>query len=224
MRGLEDYLGQIKRLEEDGQRCTATLLSQTLGVSLPSTSEMVKRLAREGYLERDKQGTITLTPLSRPLAHRVLRRHRLVERLLTDMLGMPWHEVHQEAHRVEHAVSSRVEEHLAQSLGFPEYCPHGHPICPVDRRSIRPLDSVEEGEEVAIAQISEIKEELLTFLDKVGVRPGAIIKILEVGPFGGPLTLETEVGTNSLGREVAALVQVCDPSEADWINRKAGDD
>lgn len=224
MRGLEDYLGQIKRLEEDGQRCTATLLAQTLGVSLPSTSEMVKRLAREGYLERDKQGTITLTPVGRPLAHRVLRRHRLVERLLTDMLEMPWHEVHQEAHRLEHAVSSRVEEHLAQSLGFPEYCPHGHPICPVDRRNLRPLDAVEEGEEVAIAQISEIKEELLTFLDKAGVRPGAIIKILEVGPFGGPMTLGTEVGTNSLGQEVAALVQVCDPSEADWINRKAGDD
>lgn len=221
MRGVEDYLGEVKRLEEDGQRCTATLLAQTLGVSLPSASEMLKRLANEGYVRRDKDGTVTLTAEGRPLAHKMLRRHRLVERLLTDILGMPWHEAHGEAHRLEHAVSGRVEERLAASLGYPEYCPHGHPICPVDPRTLRRLDTAEPGDEVAIAQISETKEELLAYLDQMGVVPGSIVKVIESAPFGGPLTLETSAGRASLGREVAGYVHVCDPSEADWIDRKA---
>ncbi|MGH2705187.1 MAG: metal-dependent transcriptional regulator [Actinomycetota bacterium] len=223
MRGVEDYLEQIKRLEEDGQRCTATLLAQTLGVSLPSASEMLKRLAEEGYLERHKDGSIHLTSYGRPLAHIVLRRHRLVERLLTDMLGMPWHEVHTEAHRIEHAISSRVEERLASALGFPEYCPHGHPICPMDPRSLRALDAVAEGEEVAIAQISEMKEDLLAYLDELGIRPGVVLKVFEVAPFGGPLTLSGEAGPVTLGREVAAHIQVCEPEQADWIRRRAMD-
>jgi len=219
VRGVEDYLGQIKRLEEDGQRCTASLLSQTLGVSLPSASEMLKRLASEGYIARQKGGTITLTPEGRPLAHKVLRRHRVVERLLTDVLGMPWHEVHAEAHRLEHAVSARVEEHLMQTLGYPEYCPHGHPICPVDPRRLRPLDATEIGDEVAVAQISEVKEELLAYFDQVGIRPGTIVKVQERSPLGGPLTLLTDAGTVSVGREVAACVQVCDVAEAGMIKK-----
>ncbi|MGH2772660.1 MAG: metal-dependent transcriptional regulator [Actinomycetota bacterium] len=216
MRGVEDYLGQIKRLEEDGQRCTATLIAQTLGVSLPSASEMLKRLASEGFIERHKGGSITLTAEGRPLAHKVLRRHRVIERLLTDVLGMPWHEVHAEAHRLEHAVSARVEEHLMQSLDFPEYCPHGHPICPIDPRRMRPLDQLEEGEEAAVAQISEVKDELLAYFDRVGLVPGSTIKLLEASPLGGPLTLETGAGTVSVGREIAGFVQVCDSEEAVW--------
>jgi DtxR family Mn-dependent transcriptional regulator len=228
MRGVEDYLQQIKRLEEGGQRCTATVLAQTLGVSLPSASEMLKRLAEEGYLEREKDGAIRLTMFGRPLAHQVLRRHRLVERLLTDMLGMPWHEVHREAHRLEHAVSSRVEEHLAAALGYPEYCPHGHPICPVDRRELRPLEALGPGERVAVAQISEISEELLAYLDQIGIRPGTVLTMIEAAPFDGPLTLEgpgegTEEkgGLVTVGREVARHVRVCDPEQAGWINRRA---
>ncbi len=221
VRGAEDYLSQIKRLEEDAHRCTATVLAQTLGVSLPSASEMLKRLAKEGYVKRHPDGSVQLTPEGRPLAHQVLRRHRLVERLLTDMLGMPWHEAHREAHRIEHAISSRVEEHLFQSLGFPEYCPHGHPICPFDRRTLRRLDAVDPGEEFGIAQISEVKEELLAYFDQIGIRPGSIVKLLEKSPYEGPLTLATDAGTISLGLEVAGYVQVCDPAEADWISRRS---
>lgn len=214
-------MGQIKRLEEDGQRCTATLLAQTLGVSLPSASEMLKRLAAEGYIERQKGGQIVLTPEGRPVAHKVLRRHRVVERLLTDILGMPWHEVHAEAHRLEHAVSARVEEHLMQSLRYPEYCPHGHPICPVDPRRLTRLDEVGENEEVAVAQISEVKEELLSYFDQVGLEPGSVIKVLEISPLGGPLTLETRQGLISIGKEVAAYIQVCDPADAGWIEKRS---
>jgi len=221
MRGVEDYLQQIKRLEEGGRRCTATVLAQALGVSLPSASEMLKRLAEEGYLERDKGGAIHLTAHGRPLAHMVLRRHRLVERLLTDVLGMPWHEVHREADRIEHAISSRVEEHLAAALGYPEYCPHGHPICPVDRRDLRPLEALQAGERAAVGQISEMSQELLAYLDQIGIRPGTVLTMVEAAPFEGPLTFEGEGGLVTVGREVAANVRVCDPDQAEWINNRA---
>ncbi len=110
MRGMEDYLEEIKRLEEDGDRITATVLARTLEVSLPSASEMLKRLAGEGYLSREDGGTILLTPDGRRLAHTMLRRHRLVECLLVQKLQMAWYEVHGEAHKIEHAISARVEE------------------------------------------------------------------------------------------------------------------
>ena len=208
MRGVEDYLEEIKRLEEDGDRITATVLARTLEVSLPSASEMLKRLSAEGYLTREKGGTILLTPDGRRLAHTMLRRHRLVECLLVQTLGMAWHEVHGEAHKIEHAISARVEEAMAKSLDYPDYCPHGHPICPVDLRKLRRLTELEAGEAGAIAQISEVKEAVLPYLDSIGIRPGAEIAVKDIAPLQGPMTVETEAGITSLSREVATLVRV----------------
>lgn len=210
MRGVEDYLEEIKRLEEDGDRITATILARTLDVSLPSASEMLKRLAAEGYLTREKGGTILLTPDGRRLAHTMLRRHRLVECLLVQTLGMAWHEVHGEAHRIEHAISARVEEAMAKSLDYPDYCPHGHPICPVDLRKLRRLTEMEAGQTGVIAQISEVKEAVLPYLDSIGIRPGAEISIKDVSPLEGPMTVETATGITALSREVATLVRVGD--------------
>jgi DtxR family Mn-dependent transcriptional regulator len=170
MRGVEDYLEEIKRLEEEGDRITATVVAGILDVSLPSASEMLKRLASEGYLTRDKTGTILLTPEGRRLAHTILRRHRLIECLLVQKLGMAWHEVHVEAHRIEHAISARVEEAMAQALDYPDLCPHGHPICPVDLRQLKRLSLLTTGESGVIAQISE-NDEVLAYLDQIGVRP-----------------------------------------------------
>ena len=208
MRGVEDYLEEIKRLEEDGDRITATILARTLEVSLPSASEMLKRLAGEGYLTREKGGAILLTPDGRRLAHTMLRRHRLIECLLVQKLGMAWHEVHGEAHKIEHAISARVEEAMAKSLDYPDYCPHGHPICPVDLRSLIRLSELEAGGGGVIAQISEVKEEVLPYLDSIGIRPGAEIGVKDVAPLAGPMTVETEEGITALGMEVAALVRV----------------
>ena len=208
MRGVEDYLEEIKRLEEDGERITATVLARTLEVSLPSASEMLKRLAGEGYLTREKGGAILLTPEGRRLAHTMLRRHRLIECLLVDKLGMAWHEVHGEAHKIEHAISARVEEALAKALDYPDYCPHGHPICPVDLRTTKRLTELGPGERGAVAQISEVKEEVLPYLDQMGIRPSAPLVVKDVAPMEGPLTIETDEGVSSLGRELARLVRV----------------
>ena len=208
MRGVEDYLEEIKRLEEDGDRITATILARTLDVSLPSASEMLKRHAGAGYLTREKGGDSLLTVDGRRLAHTMLRRHRLVECLLVQKLGMAWHEVHGEAHKIEHTISARVEEAMAKSLDYPDYCPHGHPICPVDLRSLRRLTELEPGDAATIAQISEVKEEVLPYLDSIGVRPGAEVRVKDVAPLEGPMTVETSDAITALGREVAVLVRV----------------
>src|ERR671918_957448 len=208
MRGVEDYLEEIKRLEEDGERITATILAGILEVSLPSASEMLKRLASEGYLVREKGGSINLTPEGRRLAHTMLRRHRLIECLLVDKLGMSWFEVHGEAHRIEHAISDRVEEALAKALDYPDYCPHGHPICPVDLRVLHRLNELEAGEGGIIAQISELKEEVLPYLDQIGIRPGVGLTVKDIAPLEGPITVETPQGISSLGKELARLVRV----------------
>ena len=208
MRGVEDYLEEIKRLEEDGERITATVLAGILEVSLPSASEMLKRLSGEGYLSREKGGTILLTPDGRRLAHTMLRRHRLVECLLVRKLGMAWYEVHGEAHKLEHAISSRVEEAMAKALDYPDYCPHGHPICPVDLRSLRRMTELTAGETGTVAQISELKEEVLPYLNEIGIRPGAEVHVKDLAPLEGPMTIETDEGITSLGRELARLVRV----------------
>jgi DtxR family transcriptional regulator, Mn-dependent transcriptional regulator len=211
MRGVEDYLEEIKRLEEDDERTTATIVARTLEVSLPSASEMLKRLAAEGYLTREKGGSIQLTPEGRRLAHTILRRHRLVECLLVDKLGMDWFEVHAEAHKIEHAISARVEEALAKALDYPDYCPHGHPICPVDLRETRRLSELDAGEKGVVAQISEVKQDVLPYLDRIGIRPSTEIAVKDVAPREGPMTVETPDGITSLGREIARLVRVGSP-------------
>jgi DtxR family Mn-dependent transcriptional regulator len=208
VRGVEDYLEEIKRLEEDGERITATVLARILDVSLPSASEMLKRLASEGYLVRQQGGSILLTPEGRRLAHTMLRRHRLVECLLTEVLGMAWYEVHGEAHKIEHAVSARVEEALAKALDYPDYCPHGHPICPVDLRTTVRLSELETGEAGVVTQISELNEDVLPYLDGLGVRPGVRVTVKDAAPLQGPLSIETEESVASLGRELAAVIRV----------------
>jgi DtxR family transcriptional regulator, Mn-dependent transcriptional regulator len=207
VRGVEDYLEEIKRLEEEGDRITATVVARILEVSLPSASEMLKRLTAEGYLLREKTGSILLTPEGRRLAHTILRRHRLIECLLVQKLGMAWHEVHAEAHRIEHAISARVEEAMAQALDYPDFCPHGHPICPVDFRQLRRLNLLDAGESGVIAQISE-NDEVLAYLDQIGVRPGAEVYVKDLAPLEGPLTIETKEGITPLGRELASLVRI----------------
>jgi DtxR family Mn-dependent transcriptional regulator len=121
---------------------------------------------------------------------------------------MAWHEVHGEAHKLEHAISARVEEALAKALDYPDYCPHGHPICPVDLRQLRRLSELEAGEGGEVAQISEIKEDVLPYLDSIGIRPGVQLGVKDIAPLEGPMTIETEDGPTSLGRELAALIRV----------------
>src|SRR5471032_2764160 len=128
----EEYLEAVYRLDREGPGVTTSGLAAELGVAAASVSGMLKKLAEGGYLEYIARGEAKLTQKGLEVAVRVIRRHRLAERLLTDVLGMPWDEVHAEACRLEHAISARVEERLITLLGNPQSCPHGHPIPPAD--------------------------------------------------------------------------------------------
>src|SRR6058998_1876522 len=125
---VEDYLETIYELEESGIPVMRARLVERLRVSAPTVSETVARLEREGFLSLDDQRLVHLTERGRHAATAVMRRHRLAERLLVDVLQVPWHQVHEEAHRLEHAISETLEPYLVKVLGDPGTCPHGNPI------------------------------------------------------------------------------------------------
>ncbi|MBX5477147.1 MAG: metal-dependent transcriptional regulator, partial [Clostridia bacterium] len=147
---MEDYLLAIYRLEDLGRRPGTGEVAQELGVSAASTTAMFKRLAQEGLVSYREYGGVSLSERGRAVALGLIRRHRLAERFLTDLLDLPWEGVHEIADRLEHALPPEVIERFAGLLGDPRTCPHGHPIPTTDGRmpeiDVRPLRSVEVGE------------------------------------------------------------------------------
>jgi DtxR family Mn-dependent transcriptional regulator len=158
------------------------------------------------------RGDIKLTRQGLEVAVGVVRRNRLAERLLTDVLGMPWDEVYAEACILEHAITERVEERLVAALGDPQTCPHGHPIPPKDLtepvRTGIPLAQVEPGERVTVAGVTEQMPEILRYLGQVGLRPGARLSIVEKAPLGGPVTVEVEGERHAISLELARMVMI----------------
>src|SRR5579884_2828211 len=161
-------------------------LAEKFRVSAPTVTEMLKRLVRDGYIQMDQKRTVTLTEAGYQAAEAVLRRHRLTERFLVDMLGMQWHQVHEEACRLEHFISGAVEARVVASLNHPTTCPHGNPIPGLvpdarnylkDHRAVR-LSSVSVGEVVTILCISEVVEDeeaLILYLHEKGLTPGTTL-------------------------------------------------
>jgi len=139
----------------------------------------------------------------------------LAERLLTDVLGMPWDEVHEEACMLEHAISDRVERQLVEFLGDPQTCPHGHPIPPRDlsdpQRTGVPLAQIESGRRTAVLGVTDEVPEILRYLAQVGLRPGADVHVVEKAPLGGPLTVEVGEARHAISLELARMVIVADP-------------
>jgi DtxR family Mn-dependent transcriptional regulator len=173
---------------------------------------MLKKLASEGYLAYRARGEAKLTQSGLAIAVKIMRRHRLAECFLTSVLGMPWDEVHEEACRLEHAISARVEERLVAVLGDPKYCPHGLPIPSADLtepdRIALKLADLEVGASVRIVDVAEDIPELLRFLDQIGVRPGAVIDIVTRAPLGGPVTISGPSGRHAVSLELARLISV----------------
>ena len=156
---VEEYLETILELEESGVPAMRARLVERLGVSAPAVSETVARLEREGYLSLDEGRVIRLSTSGRDYALAVVRRHRLAERLLTDVLGVPWAEVHEEACRLEHAISPRLEKYLVERLGDPGTCPHGNPIPGsanvVDHGPLQALGTLRSGQPGVVRRIDE---------------------------------------------------------------------
>src|SRR5215510_3210446 len=186
----EEYLVTILELEEEGVRPLRARLVERLGVSAPAVSETVNRLIKGGYAKLNDDHSIKLTSKGRGLATTVVRRHRLAERLLVDVIGLEWEKVHREADRWEHVISADVEEKLVALLGDPATCPHGNPI-PGSLRTMEagqttPLSQSVPGD-VVIRRISEkieIDDRALEFLAQARLRPGCNATVLDTGPEG----------------------------------------
>ena len=180
---VEEYLETMLGLAEEGVPVIQARIAERLGRSAPSVSEMLDRLIDDGYVTRDGR-RLSLTDSGRALAEKVVRKHRLAERLLVDVIGLEWHKVHREAGRWEHVISDDVEARLVELLGDPATCPHGNPIpgshSVAPAVETRPLAEVEVGERVRLLRVSEEVElnlGSLTLLDEGGFIPGAVARI-----------------------------------------------
>jgi DtxR family Mn-dependent transcriptional regulator len=191
----EDYLAAIYDLAGSGGPVFGARLARHLRFSPPAVTEAVQRLRRAGYLRLGSDKAIRLTRRGKVLAEMMARRHRLLERWLTDVLGLDWIEAHEEAHRLEHALSPRVEDRLATLLGMPSTCPHGNPIPGMPERSAPrcfPLDRAAAGDSVVVERITEEAEadrQLLEYLWRNGVRPGTRLAVEEVAPWAGTISM-----------------------------------
>jgi DtxR family Mn-dependent transcriptional regulator len=203
---VEEYLEAIHSLDEEGADVIQARLAQRLGHSAPSVSEMVRRLRAEGYVHIDGRA-LTLTDKGRATAESVVRKHRLAERLLTDVIGLEWHRAHLEAGRWEHVISDEVEERLVQLLGNPGTCPHGNPIpgAPPTRQPQVALADAEPGDHVRLERVTEQVEldtDALAYLGNHGFTPGADAFVREKAP-DGTLILELGRSTIAIGRVMA---------------------
>jgi DtxR family Mn-dependent transcriptional regulator len=214
---VQDYLAAVYDLAGSGKPVIGARLAKHVGVSAPTVTEALQRLTRGGYVKVGRGKAVTLTTKGRGVAEVMARRHRLLERWLTDMLGLNWTDAHEEAHRLEHAISPRVEERLAESLGMPSTCPHGNPIPGMAmpaRVEPFPLAQAKEGATVVVERVTEEAEadkKLLEHLWRHDVRPGRRLKIVEVAPWAGTITAASEGRTIALGLPAAAKIWVYDP-------------
>jgi DtxR family Mn-dependent transcriptional regulator len=212
---VEAYLEIIYMMAAEGQPVIGARLSDALRVSRPTVTATLRRMMRDGLVKLNDHKEIQLTHKGQSSAEHLQRRHRVVERWLTDVLKFDWARSDAEAHKLEHAMSDQVFELLNKQLGYPATCPHGNPI-PGNARAgdnshVLQLSAARQGERVTIIRISEYAEnigELLDYLGTRGIVPGAQLAVTEIAPLNGPLTLKLGNRVISLSREVANFVWV----------------
>ena len=212
----EEYLENILEIEEEGIKVMRARLVERLGISAASVSETVNRLADQGYLALEVDRTVTLTHKGRTLATQVVRRHRLAERLLMDVIGLEWEKVHREADRWEHVISDDVEEKLIALLGDPATCPHGNPI-PGSKRGRRaetttPLAQLSTGQ-VTVSRISEkleLDDEGLRLVARARLMPGCTATVSRSDD--GGIVVTTATGEHRLPDRVAEQLHVVVPA------------
>jgi len=224
---LEDCLQAIHRLELQGQSASTAEVAAFARIPLEAAAEVLRELGRRGLLQIGSTNGTILNLEGRRQAVGILRRHRLSERLLADVLGLPWDRVHDEAMRLEHALTPEAEARLATLLKNPATCPHGAPI-PENNGSVAPqatsgLDRIAAGARVQIQQIVEEEPTFLRYLASLGLLPRAEIHVEEIAPFGGPLLVRVGDATYAIGRDVAAKIlvqQVGPPLEPQRLRRQ----
>ena len=220
-RVAENYLLSLYVLREEGLRATAAQIAEHLktfpageglGTSLPSVLGMLRRMAKEGLLEMTSGKEVRLTDRGSVLAEGMVRRHRLAERMVVDLLGLELHMAHIEAHRLEHAISQELEAKITERLGNPTTCPFGGPIpgsgYTAPQGPKLTLDQARPGVDYRVDRIPEEDQELLRFLVAQGVLPGKTITVAEASPHRGIITIRTDQGEGALGYGVSARIWV----------------
>jgi DtxR family Mn-dependent transcriptional regulator len=168
----EEYLQILFWLQEAGLPMTGANVARAMQLSAPTVHEMVGRLEKDGYITRASNRSISFTEAGHQHAEGIVRRHRLIERFLTDVLGVPWDEVHEEAERLEHAMSPVLEERMLAAIGDAKTCPHGHPIAAGARLAGVPMADVAVGASVRVLRFENEAEDLLHYLKASGIEPG----------------------------------------------------
>ena len=211
---VEDYLQAIYSLEGEGETVISARLARRMRVTPPTAWATVRRMVRDNLVTLDNKKVIRLTPRGHELAEDIVKRHRLAERFLCNVLGLGWAEVHEEAHHFEHAITPRLEARIFALAGNPTTCPHGSPI-PGTGGKMAPdlalLDSLATGEEATVEFISEELEEdleLLRYLERGGIKPGSRIRVVEVAPYTGVVIVERDGAQVPLGLPIAAKIRV----------------
>ena len=181
----EEYLQAVYTLADEGGQVIGARLAEFLRITPAAVSEMVHRLERDGLLKLDERKEVRFTERGYAAASSIVRRHRLAERMLVDLLGYEWWKTHEEAERIEHAMSPEMEERLVRVLGDPQTCPHGNPMPGTTPRPTRPLERLAVGESAVVERIPDQFEHepgFLEYLDTQGVRPGVTLEMIEQRP------------------------------------------
>ena len=208
----EDYLKAILEAQSEGQTVISATLAHWLAVSAPAVTMALRRLKRDSLVQVGADGVVQLTSKGKEIAQHTMLRHYLVERMLAEMFGMEWYRVHDEAERLEHAISPEFEARLLKKLGSRGSCPHGNPILPESptarrRRGLRLLSEAEPGPQWTIACFFERDRKLLEFLHSHGLAPGGKIRLISVN-YDETVTIEAAGKRVSLGRPAAEKVWV----------------
>jgi len=210
----DDYLTAIYRLSHDeGLDVIAVRLADRLEITPPSVAGMLKRLLRDNLVITDSKKIIRLTPEGLRRAEQMVRRHRLAECLITDVLKVPWWRAYEEAHLLEHGISDITEPHLFETLGRPQRSPFGYPFPghgPTRKLTMTTLADINEGERVEIDRVFEEDEQLLQFFDEEGIRPGVAVVLESVAPYRGTVTARIADRSVVMGTQVASRI---------WVNR-----
>jgi DtxR family Mn-dependent transcriptional regulator len=206
----ENYLKAILEAEAEGHQVIPAMLAHWLEVSAPAVTMALKRLKRDGCVEVGGDGIVRLTVAGRETAYRTALRHHLIERMLSEIFGMEWYEIHEEAERLEHAVSPAFELKLKEKLGESGACPHGNAVLPVSPAARKgrgeiPLSEAEQGQRYTVTSLQERDPKLLLFLHQAGIGPGQNVHILSQN-YDQTVSIELNTGGSILGRPAAEAV------------------
>jgi DtxR family Mn-dependent transcriptional regulator len=208
----EEYLEIIYRLEEKSGVATTSDLVRSLKVAPGTVTNTIARLEKESLVIHEPYRGVKLTEKGRRIALQTIRKHRLSERLLTDLLNVEWERVHEAACKLEHSISDEIAKKIEKALGHPRTCPHGNPIpteCGgiIEEKSM-PLSDLELGEKGVIVKITDERREVLEYLSSLDVRPEKTVEVVEKAPLGGPITIRIEGKNRALSQEMASHIKI----------------